>query len=367
MMFCLFIAGATGTWLAFRTEMDRLINPELRIVTRGPQRVPLSSIVEDIHRRFPGASVHTLILQDREDDSISAYLDSDNGSPLEVDRVFYNPYTGDYLGGSNTRGLVFARANIDALVDRLHYSLWMNTTGLWLMGIVAGVWLATTLAGLALAWPRLWLRVTGWIPVLSARFNRGAYQTNYRLHRASGVWLLPVLAVLAFTAFYQNLPQFVRPVVNAFSPLAVRPAGQPVPPSATVITPDEAIESLSREFPQGHVSSIGFDRRNGRYSMVFRLPGDLSPTGEQWAFVDLASGELVGAKLTATSGAGDRFLTWIFPLHTGTAFGLPGRIVIALSGLCVIGLVVTGGWSWWTRWRMTKRAHRMTKRITVTT
>jgi uncharacterized iron-regulated membrane protein len=124
-MACMLVAAVTGTWLVFRVEMDRLVNPELRTVQPGTQLLPLASTVESIERRFPNTEIHTLILQDRADDSISAYLDSRDGSSRELDRVFFNPYTGAFLGGTNTRDVVFARANVDALIDRLHYSLWI--------------------------------------------------------------------------------------------------------------------------------------------------------------------------------------------------------------------------------------------------
>jgi uncharacterized iron-regulated membrane protein len=362
------VATVTGTWLVFRVEMDRLVNHELRVVHPGPpgtQLLPLASTVESIERRFPNAEIHTLILQDRADDSISAYLDSRDGSPLEVDRVFVNPYTGAFLGGSNTRDLVFARANVDSLIDRLHYSLWLKTWGLSLMGIVALAWLATSIVGLVLAWPTAWLRIRSWLPMLSARTDRGAYQSNYQVHRAIGVWLFPVLILLAFTSFYQNMPQYVRPVVNVFSPLATRPPGHPIADGVAIVTPDRALESLALRFPEGRAQSIGVDRRNGRYAILFRLPGDLSTNGDNWAFIDLATADIVGTKLTATQSAGDAFLTWIFPLHTGTAFGLPGRIVIAIAGVGLIGMMVTGLYVWGTKWRMRRRA-RMTKRVVST-
>jgi uncharacterized iron-regulated membrane protein len=177
------------------------------------------------------------------------------------------------------------------MIDRLHYSLWMNTAGLWLMGIVAGIWLVTSLVGLVLAWPHLWLRAAGWIPVLSARLDRGAYKASYQSHRAIGVWFFPVLVLLAFTSFYQNLPQFVRPVVGLFSPLAERPVGRPVAAGQAIISPDEAIASLITRFPAAAPSSIGLDPANGRYSILFHLPGDLSPLGDNWAFVALSTSE----------------------------------------------------------------------------
>jgi hypothetical protein len=233
------------------------------------------------------------------------------------------------------------------------------------MGIVAFMWLATSIIGLVLAWPAACLRIRGWLPVLSARMDRGTYQSNYQVHRAIGVWLFPVLILLAFTSFYQNMPQYVRPVVNAFSPLATRPVGQPIGQAISIVTPDRALESLAPRFPDGRAQSIGVDRRNGRYSILFRLPGDLSTNGDNWAFIDLATGDIIGTKLTATQGAGDAFLTWIFPLHTGTAFGLPGRIVIAIAGVGLIGMMGTGLYVWGTKWRMRRRAH-MTKRVVST-
>ncbi|HEU4693310.1 MAG TPA: PepSY-associated TM helix domain-containing protein [Vicinamibacterales bacterium] len=351
-MACMLVAATTGTWLVFRIEMDRLVNPHLRVVRPGTSRVSMASIVEAAEHRFPGAVAQALTLQERPEDSIGVYLQSRDPAAADFDQLFFNPYDGAFLGGRSTSRLVFTREHLDPLIDRLHYSLWMNSWGLWLMGIVAGVWLITSIVGLALAWPRPWLHIAGWLPILSTRVDRGPYQANYQFHRAAGVWFLPVLIVLAFTSLYQNLPQFVRPIVHAFSPLAERPPGRPLQDGATTISPDRAIDELRERFPAARPSSLGIDRFGSRYSVLFHLPGDLSPEGENWAFVDMVTGEIAGLKLTATSSAGDRLLTWIFPLHTGTAFGMPGRIVIALAGVALVGMLVTGFYVWGVKWRM---------------
>jgi uncharacterized iron-regulated membrane protein len=354
-MACMLVAAITGTWLVFRVEIDRLVNPHLRVVQPGTSRVSLASIVEAAERRFPDSVAQALILQGRPEDSVGVYLQSENPEAAEFDQLFFNPYDGAFLGGRSTSRLVFTWEHLDPLIDRLHYSLWMNSWGLWLMGIVAAIWLVTSIVGLALAWPRLWHRIVAWVPILSARVDRGPYQTNYQFHRAAGVWFLPVLIVLAFTSLYQNLPQFVRPIVHAFSPLAERPSGRPLPEGAATISPDLAIDKLKERLPTARPTSIGIDRFSSRYSVLFHLPGDLSPEGENWAFVDMVSGEIAGLKLTATSSAGDRLLTWIFPLHTGTAFGMPGRIIIAVAGVVLVGMLVTGFYVWGVKWRMRQR------------
>jgi uncharacterized iron-regulated membrane protein len=51
---------------------------------------------------------------------------------------------------------------------------------------------------------------------------------------------------------------------------------------------------------------------------------------------------------------GDHFLGWLFPLHTGHAFGMPGRIMILVLGLIPTVLYVTG----LIRWLQKRRAKR---------
>jgi uncharacterized iron-regulated membrane protein len=354
------IAAVTGTWLTFRIELDRFVNPHLRRVEPGGAQVPLTAIVERVERQYPRAVVQALILPERPDDALGAYLRSRDGQELPVDQVFVNPYSGVLLGARSTTRATFTWESLDPTIDRLHYSLLLDEFGLWLMGAVAGVWLVTGVIGLALAWPRAWLRVAPWRPIVSARFHRGPYKANYELHRAVGVWFLPVLVLLAFTSLYQNLPQFVQPVVEAFSPLAERPRGRPIAPDAPTVTPDQALERLRVRVPDARASSIGRDFGNGRYSIVFHRPGDLSPHGDNWAFVDLANGEVIGLRTARTSSAGDRFLTWIFPLHTGTAFGWPGRVLVALAGVALSSLIATGFYVWARKWRMRRVAGQRT-------
>jgi uncharacterized iron-regulated membrane protein len=362
-MACMLVAALTGIWLTFRVELDGVVNPHLRHVQPARSRVSLAAIVENVERQYPEALVQALILPERADDSAGVYLRSRDGERLPVDQVFVNPYTGALLGARSTTRIAFTKESLDPTIDRLHYSLLMDEFGLWLMGGVAGIWLITGIVGVALAWPSGWLRVSRWRPVLSARFHRGPYKANYELHRAVGVWFLPLLILLAFTSLYQNLPQFVRPVVSVFSPLAERPPGQPVPPGAPIVTPDHALASLSARVPGARASSIGRDFSAGRYSIVFHLPGDLSPQGDNRAFVDLTSGDVTALRVATALSAGDQFLTWIFPLHTGTAFGLPGRIAVAMGGLALVVLMATGFVVWGRKWQMRRRAKPAAARV----
>lgn len=359
----LLIAGLTGTWLAFRHELDRWLNPHLRTVQPRQERVTLAEVYDRVEARFPDALVTTTVLQTRLDDALVVYLRSKSGTgrtrlgdDLPFNQVYVDPYTGDILGQRSTTRLAFAKEYIDPIILRLHYSLLLERPGLLLMGAVALVWLLTTVIGVALAWPHAWRRAVAWIPIFSVRSNGGAYKVNYDLHRAVGVALLPVLSVLALTSTYLNLPEIFRPAVNAFSPITERPVRSfRRPEGGPIIGPDLAVARALAAVPDARVSSIRRDFANRWYSVLLHKRGDVSPSGDNFAYIDFDTGDVAASRLTHTATAGDRFIRWQFPLHTGLVFGRPGQIVVAISGLCLVALNLTGFYVWWHKWRPRKR------------
>lgn len=371
MLAFLLVAGLTGTWLAFRHELDRWINPHLRVVQPRSKRVPLSEVYERAETHFPDALVTTAVLQTRPEDALVVYLRSRagterprRGDDLLFNQVYVDPYTGDILGRRSTTRLALAKEYLDPFILRLHYSLLLERPGVLLMGIVAIVWLVSDFIGLALAWPYAWRQLVGWIPILSVRVKGGAYKVNYDLHRAIGVGLLPVLIVLALSSIYLNLPEIFRPAVIAFSPLTERPVGTPRRAGAPMISPDRAVARALAAVPGGRVSSIYRDFRNGWYSVLIHRSGDVSPSGDNFVYVDLTTGGVTARRLS-TATAGDRFIAWQFPLHTGLAFGRPGQIVIAIAGLCVVTLGLTGFYVWWHKWRARRMTHARTRAVPV--
>jgi uncharacterized iron-regulated membrane protein len=212
-MLCLLVAGATGVWLVFRQELDRALNSRLRVVTPAATRLSEDEIVSRVEAAFPAAFVTLVQFPQRPDESVASDVTPrQSGTTLPFDRIYVNQYTGEFLGRRNTRSGV-TRGSLDSLILGLHFELLAGPWGYRVMGVAALVWLVTSLMGLALSWPHLWLRARSWIPILSTRTST-SYRVNYDLHRASGVWLLPALAMLAFTSVALNLPEFFRPVVG---------------------------------------------------------------------------------------------------------------------------------------------------------
>ena len=353
----LFIAAVTGVWLIFRQELDRALNSRLRVVQPAATRLSEDDIVNLIEQKFPDAMVSLVQFPRRPDNAVSLSLTARKGATRgRFEAVYVNQCTGEILGRRNTQRSGISRGSLDSLILGLHFQLLAGAWGGWAMGIAALVWLITNLIGLALSWPRLWLRVTSWMPILSARMKEGAYKANYDLHRAGGIWLLPVLTGLAFTSVALNLPQYVRPVVQAFSPLSRQPAGTRVSPDEAVVTFGQADAAVRRMLPDARTNNIFRNLNGGWHSVYFHLPEDANPQGDNFALVDLKTGEITAVRRPARGTAGDRFMAWLFPLHTGGALGWTGRLLVALSGVVMVVLNATGLYVWWVKWRMRRRA-----------
>ena len=353
-MVLLLIAAATGIWLVFRQEFDRTLHSRLRVVVPAATRLSEDEIVARVESAFPEASVSLVQFSQRPDESVSLQMTPRHSTArLTFDHVYVNQYTGEVLGDRNTRsGMTLD--SLDSLILSLHFQLVAGAWGYLIMGIAALTWLLTNLAGVVLAWPRLWHRFRSWIPILSAR-TRSAYVLNYDLHRASGVWLLPVLTVMAFTSVALNLPQIVRPLVELFSPLSRLPSGTHISPEEAVVTFGQSDAAVHRMFPEAKTNNIFRDLGNGRDSVYFHLPGDVNPQGDNFALIDLKSGAITAIRRPARGSAGDRFMAWLFPLHTGAAFGWTGRLLIVLGGIVIVVLNVTGLYTWSVRWLKRRR------------
>ncbi len=60
---------------------------------------------------------------------------------------------------------------------------------------------------------------------------------------------------------------------------------------------------------------------------------------------------------------GDKFLSWLFPLHTGEAFGVGGRIFISLFGFVPLAFFVTGLVIWLKLRKKTKKTQQQIPRV----
>jgi uncharacterized iron-regulated membrane protein len=362
----LFQAGVTGGLIAWDHEIDGLLNPELYRSENPPGAELLSPLrlAEIVEHDDPRVQVTFLPLSVERGDalilSVEPRKDPATGKPFELgfDQVSVNPVTGAVQGRREWGAISLSRQQVMPFLYKLHYSLHLPAAsgvelGIWLMGLVAMVWVLDAFIALWISFPNR----KAWRKSFQFRFDKGGYRLNFDLHRSGGVWAWLLLLPLAVTAVSMNLGrEVVRPLVGAFSPLSDNPFASRTP------SPEHVLPALSRE----RALALGAAEANrlgltpplgglfyapdfGVYGVGFYAPGNDhgdGGLGNPWLYFDGQTGAPAGAEVPGRGSAGDVFMQLQFPLHSGRILGVPGRVLITALGLAVAMLSVTGVVIW---------------------
>jgi uncharacterized iron-regulated membrane protein len=362
----LFIAGLTGAVISWDHELDEWLNPQLYQAPAPPGSEALSPLVlaDRLEQADPRLSVGFLPLTIEPGHALTVSVDprldpaTGHAYELDFDQVAVRPTSGEIQGQRMWGAVSLSREQLLPFLYKLHYSLHIPGAGglelgILLMGVVAVVWTIDAFIALWISFPNR----QAWRKSFSFRLRSGARRLNFDLHRSGGVWLWPVLAVLAVTAVSMNLNrELVRPVVSLFSTLTPNPFADrevsPVPIDPLVkreAVLEAARAEAVRRGIQAPAGGIFYSTEFGLYGVGFyeadNSHGDGS-LGNPWLYFDGKDGKPAGAELPGTGSAGDLFLQLQFPLHSGRIFGVYGRAFVSLLGLVVAMLSVTGVIIW---------------------
>ncbi|MGH8549727.1 MAG: PepSY-associated TM helix domain-containing protein, partial [Methylococcales bacterium] len=357
------ITGLTGSLIAFGGDIDAWLNADLMraVPPSGPalQR-PLDELFAAAQARLPEPSSPTYLNIPREIDrtvSIAYSLPSSIPDENEMDNyeVFVDPYSAEIKGARLLKrtGVPFSGPIMPLLVE-LHYSLLLGQSGAILFGVIAVLLIFSILTGLIVWWP-----LTGrWGRALTIKRRASAERLNHDLHKTSGFYSAIVLLVVLFSGVYMNLPEYITALVEIFSPAPGWPEGQKSVPmeGQAALSPGQAVALANGLFPDGELMGVGLpDGPEGSYLIRKRAPDEVTeayPHRQVW--IDQYSGRVLAVNDPHTYTAGQKFLEWQYPLHSGEAFGLPGRILILVVGLACPVLYVTG----FIRWLQKRRSRR---------
>ncbi len=166
------------------------------------------------------------------------------------------------------------------------------------------------------------------------------------------MWILPVLIALALSSVYLNLNTQFKWVVDKFSPVTTVECSCHVDPNAKWLVDtaswDGAIKLAQQTKPEFTVGGMTFLPDTRKFIVSMKGPDDLTEeVGMTKIYVNAISGELMHVHDRNAETAGDTFLAWQLPLHSGRVFGLIGQIIILLSGIVITIVCVTGFLIYW--------------------
>lgn len=343
------LMAVTGSVIVFYSEADTALSPHLRLVQPRGEMVSVSRIAQAAEAYAPGTFANLINMPEEPDQSAWVFIKARKGSGVQVDGGTYllvDPYSAAVLGERVFGAFRLDRNHLMDLIYQIHIDLLLGEWMVIFLGVVAFLWFLDHLAALVLSFPV----AEKWLQSFMVRRKARGHKLVFDLHRAGGLWFFPVTLMLAFSGVYLNLYSPVIAVVDMFSPVTHRYSFEAPYLEAPVYDPDisySAAVGTAEDRAGKSVDLIRYFPWKGIYVARAFDDRDIDPYGRRMIAIDATSGEILDDFHASSGTAGDQFLAWQYPLHSGKAFGWPGRIVIFLSGIVVTVFSVTGILIWW--------------------
>ena len=340
------VIGLTGAILAFEDEILESINPGVFAVpVQEGSRLEPEQILRAARQAHPGERVASLTFEARPGSTVGVRFAPPRGERRGLE-IHVHPYDGSVLPA--VRGAGFFQ-----FVDSLHrWLLLPRAPGRIVLGILALCLVGLALSGLYLRWPRK----KDWRSWLTFNTSLRGRSFLWALHAIAGTWALVAYLVVAGTGLYWSF-DIVRGTLQDW---AGAPSAQPREArSAATTRGDASLAPAWRTFvstaPDWSSATIRLPERGGGGYQLTWLAQDAPHDRARNRMTLGDDGTVRQDERHADKDAGQRALTTIRPLHTGTYFGLPGRVVMMLASLALPGFAITG-WMLYLGRRRQKRA-----------
>jgi uncharacterized iron-regulated membrane protein len=338
------VVGATGALIGFKSELLAWLNPQYRLEAQGRQPLPIDQWIARAQAEEPGLTPRSVAWAGS-NQAVRVRMSPGRGRGVEV---ALNPYSGEMLDPA--RG-----AEALATAEDLHRRLAAGTIGKQIVAASTVLLIVMIASGLYLRWPGRPRSLAAWLkPNLRLR-GRGLL---WNLHAVLGTWLLASYLLAALTGLWWSYDGY-RNVVNRIAGIE-RPMRRPVPAAgqgAETPSLDSAWSAFRAAAPEATRANLTVSS-GGLEDVEVRYQDAQSAHERAWNSIriDRKSGAILERQAHAELPAGRRFISALFPLHSGSYFGLSGRLITAGASLLMPFFAVSGIWLWWLRRQSARRS-----------
>ncbi|MBB6123731.1 PepSY-associated TM helix domain-containing protein [Sphingobium subterraneum] len=359
-MLFLSLAALTGCLLVFDQPLDEALNADLFVRGEAKSVDPVTA-VERFERSTPTVQVVGFPLHVAADRNIPVSVNPKPGTPAPpYDTVFLDGGTGEIVGTRDTAP-AWNRRGLMPAVAQFHADLLAGVWGQWFMAAVALGWLVSNFVGVYLTWPLKRPYWRTWKRMWQFRFASSPARLLLDLHRASGLWLLGGVTVLAATSVALNLyTEAYEPTVTQLSPLKRslfdRPA--PFPNGATpTLAYRDALTLAEKQAGKARLewqpATLLYKPEWNLYGVTFTHDGLLNyqKLGPIYYYFDARTGRFAHEVNPYTDSAGLVMIRILYPLHSGDVGGAVTQAVVFVLGLATLLMSGTGCYVWWKKRR----------------
>jgi uncharacterized iron-regulated membrane protein len=393
------IACLTGAVLVFQKEAEQSFHHDRYFVQPGGQRVPLEKIVGSVKQLHPKAKINGIkVYSDPErsievsvglsgkeksgkgelkgQNSSSSTHSAVGGGKQKVNTqkepggkkegaklhegkgpgltVFVNPYTGEVLETYNSRASFFFT------VMALHR--WLlgsnDSIGKYIMGVSTFIFLFILITGIILWWPKTRKIM---MQRLKIKSDAGWKRLNHDLHLVLGFYSSIFLFIFAFTALAWSFEWFN----NGIYKVTNSPIKPPEPPKSAYqdqvkrIGLDTVYQVAQTVYKDVSFYNINVPKDSVAAFTIMALSNHaVHELATDAVYIDQYSAKVLGQQLYHERSLGAQVRSTFRPVHTGSIWGLPSKIIAFIVCLMGVSFPITGVIIWINRTKKKGKAKR---------
>lgn len=329
------LQGLTGALLVFHRDFDRAelsaVSGEPRLLDELMARAARTQggVPEAIGLYYPDGSILGVTFSDAAKGKRTILMNAASGRVIGLrERTPASPDGGNFW----------------RWVYNLHHSLLLGERGEWLLGTSGLLLLTMAGSGVWLGWPRR----GQWRATFSLQRWRTRVQKLFGWHRAMGLACAAALALLAISGAMMDFGKPLRAWAQRYAGYQPPYKPQPGPLPERTIGADRALALAITALPNAAFTSISLpSAKSPVYQVRLRRPGEWRTwSGTSLVAIEAENGSILATYDAANGPMANRILDSAFPVHSGEAALLPGRVLVLLAGLSLPVLYLTGLWAW---------------------
>jgi uncharacterized iron-regulated membrane protein len=353
----------TGAILVFEKDLQQAFNPERYFVEATGKPKGVEELLETARAAYPGAKINSVKTYADPLRTVEVSLSASGGKEAakggKPERqpgftLFMHPYTGKVIERYSYRETAFFQ------IFALHR--WLlggeKSIGKYIVGISTFIFLFILITGIALWWPKTRAVLK---QRLRVRWNGSSRRLAHDLHVVFGFYSAIFLFIFAFTGLAWSFEWFNKGIYT----VTRSPQKPPAPPksvyyaAAQKARPDEVLNRVKAAYPGARFYALSLAKDSTEAHTVTLLPASaIHESATTAVYLDQWSGAILGRLSFEERSLGARVRSSFKPVHTGSIWGLPSKVVAFLVCLLGVTFPITGTIMWYNRTRKKKRSAR---------
>lgn len=354
------LIGLSGSILVYREAIDERLNPGLMLVLYAPgeQIRPVEEILDAAKSAMPQeAKVERITMprHERAAASVTYILETDDLDTF-VYELFIDPYTAHVKGQRlKIHGDDQFSQPIIQILMAFHWTLLLGANNAYIIGSMGILLIISMLVGFYLWWPSN----GNWKLGVKIKWPATQERIIFDIHRATGFYFGTLLIVSLLTGVAMIFKPITRELVSLVSMVSseVDFGRSKIITTQKALGIGDAVKIADKIMPRGRLHWVLMPASpTGVYVVGKQSQNEpnISKTFNNVG-IDQYSGEITGVQDRDSYGFGDKFMEWLFPLHSGEFLGAFGRPIFVMLGLAPLIFYITG----FLRWIYKKRARKI--------